>query len=118
MRDRYSRLGVNFFAVNSNVDESFDDLKSYVARRGYPFPVYRDQDRVVADAMRARVTPEVFVFGPDWTLQYHGRIDDDKSGASVHDRSLQCALDTLLAGSPLLAKEKPSLGCAITRAPG
>lgn len=115
LRDRYGPRGVAFLAVNSNNGETFDDLKSYATRRGYPLPLYRDQDGIVADAMGARVTPEAFVFGPGWTLEYHGRIDDDKGGEHVRDRSLQAALDTLLAGSPLHAREKPSLGCAIDR---
>jgi hypothetical protein len=115
LRETYLPKGVRFVAVNANAGETFEDLKSYAASRSYPLPVFRDQDAVAADAMRARVTPEVFVFGADWRLAYHGRIDDDKSGVLVRDPSLQRALDTLLAGRPLFEKEKIALGCAIDR---
>ncbi|MBL0174080.1 MAG: redoxin family protein [Ignavibacteria bacterium] len=115
LRETYERKGVSFVAVNSNAGESFEDLKSYAASRSYPLPVFRDQDAVAADAMRARVTPEAFVFTADWRLAYHGRIDDDKSGVLVRDPSLQRALDTLLSGRPLFEKEKTALGCAIER---
>jgi hypothetical protein len=65
--------------------------------------------------LMARITPEVFVFDTTWTLRYHGRIDDDKSGVDVRDASLALALDTLLAGRTLVAREKPGLGCVIAR---
>ncbi|MDT8324683.1 MAG: redoxin domain-containing protein [Bacteroidota bacterium] len=115
LRRSYETQGVSFIAVNSNSDENFDGMQDYIDRKQYPLPVYRDDMTAVADMMYATVTPEVFVFDTAWTLQYHGRIDDDKSGLFVEEASLQLALDTLLAGRELWDKEKLSLGCAIVR---
>ena len=115
LRDRYASRGVTFFAIHANSDEGMDGMQDYIERKDYPLPVYRDEMSAAADMMRATVTPEVFVFDPSWTLLYHGRIDDDKSGFFIEEESLQLALDTLLAGRPLLHKEKLSLGCAIVR---
>lgn len=111
----YKNRGVRFIGVHANAHETADDMKRYISRRGYPLDVYRDADCVVADMIGARVTPEAFVFDTSWTLQYQGRIDDDKGGHAVRDRSLQRALDTLLTGAPLRVREKASLGCAIVR---
>jgi len=113
----YEPLGVRFLALHSNTDETAEGMKSYRNRKEYPLTVYRDEGAVLADALSAAVTPEAFVFTPDWTLQYHGRIDDDKGGLFVMEKSLQLAIDTLLSGKQLMTKEKRALGCAIVRIP-
>jgi hypothetical protein len=115
LRSGFETRGVSFVAVHANADENIDGMQDYIDREGYPLPVYRDDMTAVADMMHATVTPEVFVFDTAWTLQYHGRIDDDKSGLFVEEASLQLALDTLLQGRELWDKEKLSLGCAIVR---
>ncbi|MBI5645904.1 MAG: redoxin domain-containing protein [Ignavibacteriae bacterium] len=113
--DMYAPKGVGFAAIDANTDESIDQIKRYVTAKKYPLTMYRDELQAAADSMGATVTPEVFVFRPDWTLVYHGRIDDDKSGILVEERSLALALDTLLMGTALAASEKPARGCAIRR---
>lgn len=115
LRQHFEPRGVRFVAIHSNSDETMDGMTRYIQREEYPLPVYRDDLTAAADMMQATVTPEVFVFDRDWTLQYHGRIDDDKSGFFVEEESLRLALDTLLTGRSLQHPEKMSLGCAITR---
>ncbi|MCB2205417.1 redoxin domain-containing protein [bacterium] len=115
LRTAFEQRGVSFIAVNANADENVDGMQDYIERKDYPLPVYRDDMSAAADMMHATVTPEVFVFDPAWQLQYHGRIDDDKSGFFVEEESLRLALDSLLAGGTLRHKEKMSLGCAIVR---
>lgn len=115
LRTRYEPRGVRFVAIHANSDETMEGMSGYIQRKEYPLPVYRDDMTAAADMMQATVTPEVFVFDPDWMLRYHGRIDDDKSGFFVEEESLRLALDTLLSGRDLLHREKISLGCAITR---
>ncbi len=113
--DTYAPKGVGFAAIDANTDENIDQIKRYVTAKKYPLSMYRDELQAAADSMGATVTPEVFVFRPDWTLVYHGRIDDDKSGVLIEERSLALALDTLLSGKALIAAEKPARGCAIRR---
>lgn len=115
LRARFEKSGVAFIAINANADETIDGMVQYMQRKAYPLPVYRDDVTAAADLMNATVTPEAFVFDGSWALQYHGRIDDDKSGLFVEDESLRLALDTLLAGQPLRHKEKITLGCGIVR---
>src|SRR3989442_2097705 len=42
-----------------------------------------DLDNHVADYLGASVTPEAYLFAPDWTLRYHGRIDDSRDPALI-----------------------------------
>jgi len=118
LQDMYSPRGVSFLGIHSNTDETVDGMKSYIRRKNYPLPVYRDGETTAADLFEATVTPEVFVFDSMWRLVYHGQIDDDKSGLFVEEHTLQNALDTLLTGGELINREKLSLGCAIVRADG
>jgi len=115
MREIYSHRGVSFLAINANSDETLDGMKQYINTRNYPLPVCRDNDGIAADLLHATITPEVFIFDTKWKLQYHGRIDNDKSGLFITDSSMRNALDTLLTGKELRIKEKLSLGCAIVR---
>ena len=117
LRKKYEPLGVSFVAIHSNVDETMNGIKAYKNRNSYPLDIYRDEGAILADVLDAAVTPEAFVFSPDWKLRYHGRIDDDKGGLFVEEKTLQLALDTLLTGKDLIVKEKLALGCAIVRNP-
>ncbi len=115
LRTRYEARGVGFVAIHSSANEDLVGMQRYIKRKNYPFPVFRDDQGVAADAMSAAVTPEAFVFDSGWRLQYHGRIDDEKSGASVIHHTLDSVLDTLTAGANLITREQPALGCAIVR---
>jgi hypothetical protein len=118
LRAQYEDRGVSFAAIHSSANESIEGMQRYITRRKYPLPVYRDEHGAAADALGAAVTPEVFVFDTGWRLRYHGQIDDEKLGAHVTHPSLALALDTLLAGRPLLLSERTALGCAIVRHTG
>jgi hypothetical protein len=115
LHESYQPRGVAFYGVHASANETIEGMKHYLHRTGYPLPVFRDPVGAAADLFGATITPEVFIFDQSWVLQYHGRIDDDKSGKAIHDRSLQSALDTLLSGGTLAVKEKISRGCAIVR---
>jgi hypothetical protein len=62
-------------------------------------------------------TAEVFVIDPkNWTLVYHGPIDDRLSYETqrpVHHQYLTDALDAVLAGRPVAAASIVSPGCLI-----
>jgi peroxiredoxin len=82
--------------------------------KGFNFPYLRDETQEVAKALGAVRTPEIFLFGPDCTLVFHGRIDDNAdnpSGVTRHD--LREALDELLAGKPISVPDTPSVGCTV-----
>ena len=115
LRETFEPKGVQFVAIHSNLDENIEGMKAYANRQNYPLEIYRDDGAVLADMLKAAVTPEVYVFNGDWVLQYHGRIDDDKGGLFVEDETLKHALDTLLTGNQLVEREKIAMGCAITR---
>jgi thiol-disulfide isomerase/thioredoxin len=111
----YTPKNVKFVFVNANRSEPASEVREHAKRIGFPFPVYKDPDNVVADRFDAQVTPESYVIDSSGVLRYHGSIDDDMNAARVHTQRLRLALDALLAGKPVPATETKAFGCTIKR---
>ncbi len=109
--------GVEFIGINSNVQDSMEDLKEYVSQHGISFPVAKDYDRRVALQAGATRTPEVFVIDRSGAIRYQGRIDDQyqvgiaRSSANQHD--LAVAIEELLAGQTVSEPRTTAVGCLI-----
>lgn len=112
----YSPKNVKFIFVNANRSEPASEVRAHAKRVGFPFPVYKDPDNVVADRFDAQVTPESYVMDSAGILRYHGSIDDNMNQSRVHTQRLRAALDALLAGKPVHATETKAFGCTIKRA--
>lgn len=115
LADEYSGKGVAFVGINSNKQEPPAEIAAHAKTHGFAFPVLKDAGNVQADHFGAQVTPEIYVYDADWTLRYHGRIDDDRSGQRVTSPDLRNALEALLAGRPVPVAETKAFGCTIKR---
>ncbi len=117
MADRFRPDGVSFIGVNSNIQDSMDDLRRYVREHKIGFPVAKDYDRTVAVSMNATRTPEVFVVDRTGKVQYRGRIDNQyqpgiaRSEATSHE--LRDALQQLIGGKPVAVPSTQAVGCLI-----
>jgi len=82
---------------------------------GYVFPYLYDESQEVAKAYRAACTPDIYLFDKDQRLVYRGQFDDSRPGNSipVTGKDLRAAIDAVLAGKPVPANQKPSIGCNI-----
>ena len=117
---RYQERGVAIVAISSNDVEAFPDdspekMAEEIKLAGYMFPYLYDEAQDVARAYRAACTPDFFLFDRDRKLVYRGQYDDSrpKSDRPVTGADLAAALDAVLAGRPLPAEQKPSMGCNI-----
>ena len=119
MQAAYAAQGVQFIGVNSNQQDSLEDVKQYVKRYEISFPMAKDYNNEVADRFHAVRTPEVFVLDQQLTVRYRGRIDNQylpgisRAETTTHD--LKNALDQLLAGKPVEVSETKPNGCFIGR---
>ncbi len=110
---------VRLVAINSNDDvnypeDSFDKMVERAKQKGFNFPYLRDSSQAVAKAYGATHTPHLFVFGPDRTLAYTGKIDDNwEKPSAVKRRYLREALDDIVAGRPVREPETHAIGCTI-----
>lgn len=116
----YAEKGISFVAINANDAENYPEdaprkMKEVGKKLGYGFPYLFDQTQEVARAYQAACTPDFFVYDGDLRLVYRGQMDDSRPGSSipVTGRDLRAALDCMLAGKPVDADQKPSMGCNI-----
>lgn len=119
MADRYKDQGVAFLGVDSNDQDSLQELAAFARRHAIGFPTVKDLKQQWADRLGATRTPEVCVLDSQRRLVYRGRIDDRlgvgyrKPQADHQD--LQEAIDQLLqAGQTSVAWNEPA-GCTIGR---
>jgi peroxiredoxin len=121
----YLERGVAIVGINSNDVANYPaDSPALMAveakAAGYLFPYLYDETQAVAAAYRAACTPDFFLFDRDQRLVYRGQMDDSRPGNAVPvtGKDLRAALDAVLAGKPVSARQKPSIGCNIKWKPG
>ena len=121
----YQRKGVAVVGINSNDVEAHPEdgpaqMKKEAAAAGYVFPYLFDESLAVAKAYRAACTPDFFLFDRGRKLVYRGQMDGSRPGndVPVTGADLRAALDAVLAGKPVAANQRASLGCNIKWKPG
>lgn len=132
VQDELARLGqdyvpknVGIVAISSNSvqthpQDSPEHLKQMAETLGFNFPFCYDETQEVAKAYTAACTPDFFLFDGDMKLVYRGQLDDSRPGNNkpVDGKDLRGAIASVLAGEPLPADQKPSIGCNIKWTPG
>ena len=119
MQADYVGEGVQLLAINSNdatkyPDDSFPKMKERAREKKFNFPYLHDETQKVAHAYGAERTPEVFLFDKNFTLRYHGAIDDNYDDPkAVHEHYLRNALDAVLVGKSVTIPETKPVGCTV-----
>ena len=99
-----------------NKGDSYDDMKDYAKQSGFNWYYVLDENSAMADKFGANRTPELFLFGSDEKLAYHGAIDDNSnSEEGVTRKHAITAMDEMSAGKEISMKETRSVGCTIKR---
>ncbi len=112
-------MRVGAVAINPNINPDFPDdapekMVLKAAELNIPFPYLVDVDQAVAIDFKAQCTPDIYLFNKDQALVYHGRVDDNwKDEDAVTREELKEALNNMVAGLPVAAKQYPSMGCSI-----
>jgi peroxiredoxin len=116
----YKSRGVYFVAISSNDVEAYpadspERMKEAAAELGYPFPYLYDEDQSVARAYQAACTPDFYVFDDQMKLAYRGQLDGSRprNDVPLTGEDVRAALDAILAGEPVPAEQRPSIGCNI-----
>ncbi len=119
LHKQYAGKGIQFLTINSNAQDSFDDVVTHARERHLPFPMLKDADQKVADLLGARRTPEAFLLDSKRAIRYRGRIDDQFGYTYrrvVPTRTeLKDAIEAILAGKPIATPETEVRGCLIGR---
>jgi peroxiredoxin/mono/diheme cytochrome c family protein len=119
MKDR----GVAFVGIDSNQQDSIQEMAAYAQRHKIEFPILKDLENKVADQFGAQRTPEVFVLDQDRAIRYRGRVDDQygfnegvgyqRPEATRHD--LVEAINDVLDGKEVRVPATEAIGCIIGR---
>jgi len=116
----YEEKPVGIVAISSNdaVTHPADNpagLKAQAEQFGFVFPYLYDESQSVAKDYKAACTPDFFLFDSKVKLVYRGQFDDSRPGNDipVTGKDLRAAIDTVLAGKPVSADQRPSIGCNI-----
>lgn len=116
---KYGDKSVVFVAINSNEQDTLQDVQTQAKDAGIKFAVLKDASGEVAAAFAAQRTPEVFVLDAERKVRYHGMFDDQYGYQHKREEPKQMyvanALDKLLADSVPEPAETPIQGCFIGR---
>ena len=120
MGEDYAGKPIALVAISSNDAENYPDdspagLKRQAEALGFRFPYLYDESQAVARAYYAACTPDFFLFDGAFKLVYRGQLDASRpgNGVPVTGKDLRAAIDAVLAGTPVAADQKPSIGCNI-----
>lgn len=117
MASELAPRGVRFVGINSNRQDTAEDIQLYLQEHALSFPLARDSGNVVADQFGAERTPEVFVLDQQLQLRYRGRIDDQYAPGvtrpAVSRADLRLAIEQVLAGEPVSVPQTDAVGCLI-----
>jgi peroxiredoxin len=116
----YVGQAIGIVAISSNdvVTHPADSpagLKRQAESLGFVFPYLYDETQAVARAYKAACTPDFFLFDAGFRLVYRGQFDRSRpgNGIPVTGEDLRAAIDLALAGKPVPADQRPSIGCNI-----
>ncbi len=116
----YAGKPVGIVAISSNDVAAYpadgpDGMKRQAKDNGFVFPYLFDETQAVALAYQAVCTPDIFLFGADFRLVYHGQFDASRpgNGIEITGEHLRAAIDAALAGKAPLADQRSSIGCNI-----
>jgi peroxiredoxin len=101
--------------VNTHPADSPAGLKAQAEANDFQFPYLYDESQAVAHAYKAACTPDPYLFDADFKLVYRGQYDNSrpKTADKATGNDLRAAIDAVLAGKPVPAEQKPSIGCNI-----
>jgi len=121
----YADSALGIVAISSNDPQQYPDdaperLKDMAQRLNFRFPLCFDETQEIAKAYKAACTPDFYLFDRERRLVYRGQLDDSRPGNNkpVTGRDLRAAIEAALTGKPVLAEQKPSIGCGIKWKPG
>ena len=116
----YVKQPLGIVAISSNDSEAYPEdapasLRQQAKDLGFSFPYLFDETQEVARAYNAACTPDFFLFDRSLRLIYRGQLDGSRpgNGIAVTGEDLRRAIDLALAGAPVYAEQRPSLGCNI-----
>lgn len=114
----YKPKGVQFFMLNSNIQDKPDAIAEEAKNFENDIPILKDADQKVGMQIGAVRTAETFVIDPKtWKIVYHGPLNDrltyGREKAKAENNFTSSVLDAVLASQPVPAINQQADGCII-----
>lgn len=110
---------VVFLAINSNHNESVEQVRTYAEKVKFPYSILKDPGNKIADAYNAQTTPHFYVIDEDQVLRYMGGFEQVPGSptdcGNMEEQYLGPVLNALLAGEDVPYTKTTSKGCTINR---
>ncbi|MSU22176.1 MAG: redoxin domain-containing protein [Pedosphaera sp.] len=118
----FAPQGIKFWLIYPNHDDSSEVIRKHIQDYNYSIEPLRDPQHTLVRATKARVTPEVVVYGTEGRKVYQGRIDDrnvdfGKERPQPSRRDLNEVLDAVVNGRTVTNVFTTPVGCYIPEAP-
>lgn len=106
------KLDVVAINVNNSESDKLPAMKVRAEEKGFKFPYAYDPSQQIAKDLKAKKTPEFFVFDKDRKLVYTGAFDDNMDANQVSKPLVEEAVIAVLEGKEPPASTSPQ-GCGI-----
>ena len=118
LAENYSERGVQFFLLNSNLQDNRRTIHDEAIQFGYGLPILIDDTQIIGESLDLVRTGEVFVLEPKtWKVLYHGALDDrltyENQKAAASNHFLRDAIENMLKGESVETAKTDALGCLI-----
>ncbi|MBL8266161.1 redoxin family protein [Steroidobacter sp.] len=117
IRAQYRSQGVEFLLLNSNLQDTREQVATEAAEFKIDFPILLDRSQAIGEALGVVRTSEVFLIDPKgWQLKYRGPMDDRLSyerQRPANNHYLTDALDAVLAGKAVKTPHADGVGCLV-----
>ncbi len=119
LADEFSKDDVRFIGINSNPQDSMDDVLKFAADHQLHFPIAKDHDWIAMTKLAATRTPEVYLLDPLGQVIYQGRIDDQYRPGVIQTKptrdDLRAAIIEALAGKIVTVPRTTAAGCLMAK---
>ena len=115
MAAKYGAKGAAFVVINSNWNESVEEVAKHVKAAEFPIPVLKDVRNRVADRYKIETQPTALVLDGEFRIRYRGMIDDHKNEEFVRNHYLRDALVAVLDGREVKVKSTRPQGCFVRK---
>lgn len=119
LQERYREDGVRFWMINSNFQDTRDEVAEEMAAFDSSIPTLMDSAQLVAQSLGVERTAQTFLVDTsDWSIRYRGAIDDrldyESEKPEAEQSYLTDAIDAFLAGEAIARARVDGPGCKIT----
>ncbi|MFY8001553.1 MAG: redoxin domain-containing protein [Candidatus Kapaibacteriota bacterium] len=118
LHEKYRMANVEFIGIFPDTFTTDAEVEAFAKQYPCGFPMKRDSAQTLAKILKARTTPEVFVFSSKGQIVYRGRIDNEfpTLGARrsvITENNLDDTLFAITHQKAVRIKKTSAVGCLI-----